>query len=67
MLKFAFRGLLAVSLLMFAGVLPAQMTTGSISGSVLDPAGAAIPGAQIIATEGASGRSFQTSSSEAGL
>ncbi len=67
MFKFAFRGLLAVSLLMFAGVLPAQMTTGSISGSVLDPAGAAIPGAQIIATEGASGRSFQTSSSEAGL
>ena len=53
--------------LAMAGALFAQSNTGSISGSVLDPGGAAIPGASVTAKEVASGRSFQTSSSEAGL
>lgn len=52
---------------MFAGALSAQVNSGSISGSILDPGGAAIPGAAVTATEAASGRSFETGSSEAGL
>ncbi len=45
----------------------AQVATGSMSGSVLDPNGAVIPGAQVIATNTASGVKTETISSDAGL
>ena len=67
MFKFASRELVVIALLLFAPALSAQVNTGSISGSILDPGGAAVPGAQVVATESASGRSFETGSSEAGL
>ncbi|MBI1358612.1 MAG: TonB-dependent receptor plug domain-containing protein [Acidobacteria bacterium] len=53
--------------LAMAGALSAQSNTGSISGSVLDPGGAAIPGAAVTATDTASGREYEAASSEAGL
>ena len=45
----------------------AQATSGSMSGTVTDPAGAVVPGAKIEAKETASGRTFTTEATEAGL
>ncbi len=56
---------LAVVCLGWAAI--AQMATGSITGSILDPAGAVIPGAIVTARNEQTGASFRTESSEAGL
>ena len=45
----------------------AQVNNGSIGGSVLDPGGAAVPGASVAAVNQGSGQTFQTQSSDAGL
>lgn len=42
------------------------MNTGEITGTVLDPSGAALPGATIIAEQSATGLKFTTSSNSAG-
>ncbi|MBI1358611.1 MAG: TonB-dependent receptor plug domain-containing protein [Acidobacteria bacterium] len=65
--RLGFSGLLAALLLTLGATGFAQVNNGSISGSVLDPGGAAIPGAQVTATETDSGRVFEVSASEAGL
>src|ERR1051325_8405305 len=44
-----------------------QTSTGSISGTITDPNGAAVPSAKIEATDTATGRTFPTQSTEAGL
>ncbi|MCB1021907.1 MAG: TonB-dependent receptor [Acidobacteria bacterium] len=54
-------------MLAFVASVSAQVNTGSISGSVLDPGGASVPGATVIAVEAASGQTFETRSSDAGL
>jgi hypothetical protein len=45
----------------------AQVATGSVAGTVLDPAGAGIPAVRIVATNAASGARIETTSSDAGL
>ena len=44
-----------------------QVATGSLSGTVVDAVGAAIPGAAVVAKNEATGVEFKTESSEAGL
>ncbi|HTM48556.1 MAG TPA: TonB-dependent receptor, partial [Bryobacteraceae bacterium] len=60
-----------IFLALFASVLPgalmAQSSTGSMSGTVTDPNGAAVPGAQVVAINSASGIKAETRTSEAGL
>ncbi|HUK26563.1 MAG TPA: carboxypeptidase-like regulatory domain-containing protein, partial [Terriglobales bacterium] len=57
--------LLAVALL--AGLAVAQTNQGSIAGNVVDPAGALIPNAKIIATDAGTGATYNTVSSSAGF
>ncbi|MEZ5399013.1 MAG: carboxypeptidase regulatory-like domain-containing protein [Bryobacteraceae bacterium] len=45
----------------------AQLTTGSISGTVIDPNGAAVPGATVVANNDNTGLRSETFSTEAGL
>lgn len=45
----------------------AQVATGSIGGTVLDPNGAAVPGARVVATHLASGIRTETTTSESGV
>src|ERR1041384_6086514 len=62
------RGIIAVLLL--AGLPSAALyaqSTGSISGTVTDPNGAAVAGARIEAKEAATGVAWKTIASEAGL
>src|SRR5689334_22032369 len=49
------------------GVIYGQTTSGSVSGTITDPNGASVPGATIVATENASGRSFTAVTTEAGI
>ena len=48
-------------------VLIAQSSTGSMSGTVTDPNGAAVPAAKVVATNTASGGKAETLTSDAGL
>ena len=59
------RGL--VSTLLLAAAAFAQSGTGSISGTVADPNGAAVPRAKVQLQEKATGRIFETTTTEAGL
>src|SRR5262245_44469257 len=57
----------AIVLLSITTPLLAQLSTGSLSGSVTDPAGLAIPGATVKVTHIPTGRIYETVSSDAGL
>ena len=64
--------LLQGTLLLFAILLMVSRaamaaTTGSISGTVMDPSGAVIPGAMVSATNAATGMAYKTSSNERGF
>src|SRR5579883_139400 len=61
------RTTLFVLFVCLAGLLHAQTTTGSVSGTITDPNGASIPDAKITATETASGRSYTAETTAAGL
>ncbi len=56
-----------LALMSLAPFAAAQLTTGSISGTVLDPGGAVVPGATVTAKHLNLNQSFETASSEAGL
>jgi hypothetical protein len=49
-----------------AGPLGAQSITGTISGTVVDPSGAIVPGAEVTLTNEATGTTYNTASSDAG-
>ena len=49
------------------GIVHAQTTTGSVSGTVTDPNGASVPGARVVATEPATGRTYETITTDAGV
>jgi hypothetical protein len=59
--------LCALALSLASSVAVAQVATGSMSGSVLDPNGAVVPGAKLVATNTASGITAETQTSDAGL
>ncbi len=58
---------LAVLLMFSAGPCLAQGSTGSIAGTVQDPQGAVVPGAEVTAKNEQNGAIFRTISSDAGL
>ena len=60
-------GMLFVLSAFVAGRLSAQVINGSISGSVADQSGAAVPGAEIRATNAETNRSYATASDDRGL
>jgi len=55
-----------LSLLLSAGMLSAQTTSGRLSGTVVDPQGAAVPNAHVKVTNPATGIGFDTTSNEKG-
>src|SRR2546423_14811965 len=63
MKKFATLSILAV----FAITAWAQVTTGRLEGTVTDPQGAAVPGAQVKVTNRETGQVFETAADEKGL
>ncbi|MDQ3013999.1 MAG: carboxypeptidase-like regulatory domain-containing protein, partial [Acidobacteriota bacterium] len=67
-MKFFLRVVSINSFLLFA-LVPAfaQLSTGSMSGTVMDPTGAVVAGAKVIARHEANGRTLETVTSEAGL
>ncbi len=52
--------------LLLAGTLPAQFDSGSITGTVLDPSGAPVPGARITLSNAGTGLKIETTSNESG-
>jgi hypothetical protein len=54
-------------LVLSAGVVRAQISTGSMSGTVVDSTGGVIPGAKIAATEAASGTVYNTVTTSSGV
>ena len=54
-------------LMLTASVGWAQISTGSLSGTVTDPNGLVIAGAKVVATHVPTGRTYETVSSDAGL
>ena len=59
--------LAAALLSVFAAMLHAQTTFATITGTVLDPSGLAIPGARVDAVQRESGYKYQTQTNEAGV
>ncbi len=57
---------LTATLVLFCGLVPAQVDRGTITGTVLDPSGAAIPAADIVATQLGTNTKFRTVSSDTG-
>jgi hypothetical protein len=64
---FAVLGILALSVVGFSPSLPAQSTYGTVSGSVADPSGGAIPGAQVTLTNLATAEARSITTSGDGL
>src|SRR5437762_9510570 len=62
------RQVLALSLLSFVVCCPvaAQLDRGAITGTVTDPSGAAVPGVHVTVLNAATGRKFETTTTEAG-
>src|SRR5688572_3884811 len=56
-----------VVVLLFSSFATAQVATGSLSGTVKDQTGGAVPGARVVATNTASGVKSETITSDAGL
>jgi hypothetical protein len=54
-------------LLLASTIAPAQTVTGSVTGTVLDPTGAAVPGASVVAINSETGVHTSTASDEAGV
>jgi hypothetical protein len=68
-MKFFFKstvGALVAALLLATAPAFAQLTSGNIAGSVYDPSGATIPGAQVVAKNTATGVESTTSTTSAG-
>lgn len=59
--------LLAIASTCPATVLLSQTATGSLSGTITDPNGAAVPGARVIATSTSSGIKLEATTTEAGI
>src|SRR5512144_1096729 len=59
--------LLSILLMLTASVGWAQISTGSLSGTVTDPTGLVVAGAKITATHVPTNRNYETVTSEAGL
>ena len=59
-------GMLVLILCMGLGIASAQLDTGSLAGTVADKTGAVVPGAQLTATEQASGSVYKVTSSSSG-
>src|SRR5689334_11002905 len=62
------RRVLALSLLSFVVCLPvvAQLDRGTITGTVTDPSGAAVPGVHVTVLNAATGSKYETTTTEAG-
>jgi hypothetical protein len=58
---------LLVILMFTASIAWAQISTGSLSGTVTDPGGLVVAGAKVIATHVPTNRNSETVTSEAGL
>jgi hypothetical protein len=56
-----------IPLLLLASAASAQVSTGSMSGTITDPNGAAVPGVRVTATHAASGVAAESLTSDAGL
>src|SRR5689334_830191 len=54
------RLIVSISLVLFSMAAFAQSDRGTITGTVLDPAGAVVPGAKVTARNAANGSSFET-------
>ena len=65
LLSVARAGILLV--LLGSSVVPAQTVTGSVTGTVLDPSGAAVPGASVAAINAATGVRTPTTSNADGV
>lgn len=65
--KTAFLFFLVLTLLVTMGTASAQVVRGSISGSVVDPSGAALVGAKVTATHVETGQVFETTADDSGL
>lgn len=57
----------ALAMSLTVSIAPAQLNTGSISGTITDPNGAAVPGAKVLASNEATGLKTETVTSDAGL
>ena len=59
--------LLAAASLMFAVVSPAQQQTGSMIGTVVDPSGSSVPGAEVSVKNSGTGATFTATTDASGL
>jgi hypothetical protein len=59
-------GAIGATLVVFASSLVAQLTSGNLTGSVFDPTGATVPGAEIVVKNNATGVEQHTTTTSAG-
>ena len=60
-------GLLLTTVIVFSGICRAQQTLGSLNGTVVDPSGAAVPGATVTGTNAAINVSATTTTQDTGF